>query len=92
MKLRALVNAIYLADRYDARIFYECRKREGWQKEFSSIDDEIYLFSREFIDKYSFSRNLHEVSILEHLSLHQPVMAVIELLGCQARAYHIQSR
>lgn len=68
-RLRALTNAIYLADRYNGRMFYEWKNRQGQQAKYNSIDEESHVFSREFIDAYSFSVNLHEVSMLDQVDL-----------------------
>lgn len=68
-RLRALANAIYLAKRYSGRMFYEWKNREGWQKEYNSIEEESYVFSHEFICSHSFSKNFREVSILKEVDL-----------------------
>lgn len=52
-RLRSLTNAIYLANKYDARIFYEWNNRKGRQREYNSIDNEDQVFSREFINAHS---------------------------------------
>jgi hypothetical protein len=66
-RLRALTNAIYLANRYNARMFYEWKNRQGGTRIFHSIEEEFNVFSQDFIDLHSYSTNEAELSRLDHV-------------------------
>lgn len=67
-RLRALTNAIYLASKYNARMFYEWKNRQSGARVFHSIEEEVDVFSPEFIDSHSYSANEIKLSQLDHVT------------------------